>query len=78
MRVFFQWVLRNFWGRHFYRAPPENCFCLVLKRIENGFSNCHFLFITSFMFLLTICKSPWTHGMGFNGGFLLCVYYFDS
>ena len=34
--------------------------------VLNGFSNSHFLLISSFLCLLTICKSPWMHDMGFN------------
>ena len=75
--VFFR-VLQDFSGRIFYIVSPENWFCLLLKRIENGFSNSHFPLITSFLRILMICKFPWTHGMGFNGSFLLCAYYFDS
>ena len=35
VRVFFLWVLRDIWRHLFYIAPPENCFCLLLKGIEN-------------------------------------------
>ena len=50
--MFLLWVLRDFWGRIFYRAPPENWLCLLIKHVENGFSNSHFLLITIFYYLL--------------------------
>ena len=77
-RLWHGWALRDFWGRIFYRVHPENWFCLLLKRIENGFSNSHFLFITSFLYILTICKFPWTHDVRFNGWFFtLCLLFWQ-
>ena len=67
-------LLQDFWGCMFYRTPLENCFYFSLKRIENAFSN--FLLIISFLLIQTICKSLWTHHIGFKWGFYtLCLLF---
>ena len=47
-----------------YRPSSEY---IILRHIEYGYSNSHFLVITSFLCLLTIYKSPWTRNMRVNG-----------
>ena len=69
-------LLQDFWGCMFYRTPLENCFYFSLKRIENAFSN--FLLIISFLLIQTICKSLWTHHIGFKWGFYtLCLLFWQ-